>query len=94
MIDMDSAALTSPLIPLNRSELLVNAQGELRVSQALQSEISSANNIDLIIAFVRTSGIRPFLPALRSAITRGASIRLITTTYTGSTEPAALELLR
>ncbi len=94
MVDMDSAALTSPLIPLNRSELLVNAQGELRVSQALQSEISSANNIDLIIAFVRTSGIRPFLPALRSAIARGASIRLITTTYTGSTEPAALELLR
>ncbi len=90
----DSEYLTSPLIPLHRSELLVNAHGELRVSQALHSEIGSANSIDLIIAFVRTSGIRPFLPALRAAISRGVSVRLITTTYTGSTEPAALELLR
>jgi superfamily II DNA or RNA helicase len=90
----ESVGMTGPLIPLDRSELLVNAQGELRVSQALQSEISSADSIDLIIAFVRTSGIRPFLPALREAISRGVSIRLITTTYTGSTEPSALELLK
>jgi superfamily II DNA or RNA helicase len=89
-----SSVMLSPLIPLNRSELLVNAQGELRVSQALQSEISSVDSIDLIIAFVRTSGIRPFLPALRDAVARGVQVRLITTTYTGSTEPSALELLR
>ena len=90
----EAVGMTSPLIPLDRSELLVNAQGELRISQALQSEINSADSIDLIIAFVRTSGIRPFLPVLRQAVSRGASIRLITTTYTGSTEPSALELLK
>lgn len=89
-----SQYIHSPLIPLHKSELLVNSQGELRVSQALSSEMSSADQVDVIIAFVRMSGIRPLLSELRSALSRGTKVRLITTTYTGSTEPAALEMLK
>ncbi len=60
--------------------------------QILQ-EIESSDAIDVVMAFVRKSGIRPLLPALRRHVERGRRLRVLTTTYTGSTEAAALDLL-
>src|SRR5581483_7390608 len=83
----------SPDIPLSQSDLLVNARGEPRVGAVLQKEIESADRIDLIVAFIRWSGIRLVEPQLRAFVERVGSLRVITTTYTGSTERRALEAL-
>ena len=59
----------------------------------LRSEIESADAIDVVMAFIRRSGINPLLEQLRSHCAAGKSLRVLTTTYTGSTERRALDLL-
>lgn len=85
--------LRPPLTPLLDTTLLTNAPGEPRVLHELLNEIHSADRIDAVIAFVRLSGIRPFLEVLRRHCEQGRSLRILTTTYTGSTEARALEAL-
>jgi superfamily II DNA or RNA helicase/HKD family nuclease len=83
----------APLIPLLDTTLLTNAPGEPRVGRQILTEIESADSIDIVMAFVRRSGIRPLVDALRDHCNRGKRLRVLTTTYTGSTEAKALELL-
>jgi superfamily II DNA or RNA helicase len=82
-----------PLIPLLDTTLLTNAPGEPRLGSQILTEIESADSIDLVMAFVRRSGLLPLVAALRSHCDRGRRLRLLTTTYTGSTEAKALDLL-
>src|SRR5262249_2926557 len=83
-----------PLIPLLDTTLLTNAPGEPRVGSQLVAEIASADRLDVVMAFIRRSGIRPFLDALRRHVEAGPALRVLTTSYTGSTEGAALDALR
>ncbi|HEV7239885.1 MAG TPA: hypothetical protein VGQ36_11645 [Thermoanaerobaculia bacterium] len=48
----------APEIPLSQSDLLVNARDEPRIGAVLEREIDSADRVDLIIAFIRWSGLR------------------------------------
>ncbi len=82
-----------PAISVSQSDLLVNATGEPRVVNVLQSEVESADRIDLLIAFIRWSGLRLIEPKLREFLDSGRPMRVITTTYTGSTERRAIERL-
>ncbi len=82
-----------PLIPLLDTTLLTNAPGEPRVGNQIHAEIESADAIDVVMAFVRRSGLMPIAAALREHCGRGRPLRVLTTTYTGSTEGKALELL-
>ena len=84
---------TQPQIPLSQSDLLVNARGEPRIGSVLEAEIDSADRIDLIIAFIRWSGLRLIAPKLQAFIERGGKLRVITSTYTGSTERRAIDQL-
>lgn len=86
--------IPSPLIPLLDTALLTNAPGEPRVGRQIEAEIHSADRIDLVMAFIRRSGITPLREHLQRHVEKGRSLRVLTTTYTGSTEAEALELLR
>ncbi|MDT4949710.1 MAG: hypothetical protein QOJ37_2305 [Pseudonocardiales bacterium] len=83
-----------PLIPLLDTTLLTNAPGEPRVGSQILTEIESADAIDVVMAFVRRSGLAPIAAALREHCAQGKPLRVLTTTYTGSTEAKALDLLR
>ncbi|HYC91174.1 MAG TPA: hypothetical protein VEO54_18285 [Thermoanaerobaculia bacterium] len=83
----------APAIPLSQSDLLVNARDEPRIGTVLEKEIESADRVDLIIAFIRWSGLRLVAPRLRTLVERGGRLRVITTTYTGSTQRSAIEQL-
>jgi superfamily II DNA or RNA helicase/HKD family nuclease len=85
--------LAEPLIPLLDTTLLTNAPGEPNLWNQLRSEIESADRIDVVMAFIRRSGIAPLVDALRRHCDRGRGLRVLTTTYTGSTEQAALDEL-
>jgi superfamily II DNA or RNA helicase/HKD family nuclease len=85
--------LDEPLIPLLDTTLLTNAPGEPSLWNQLRSEIESADAIDVVMAFIRRSGISPLLDALRRHCEAGRPLRVLTTTYTGSTEQRALEQL-
>ena len=91
--DGELAPLELPLTPLLDTTVLTNARGEPAIQHELAAEIPSAIGIDIVMAFVRWSGVRPLLPALRRHCDEGRRVRLITTTYTNSTEARALDEL-
>ncbi|MBI5518321.1 MAG: DUF3427 domain-containing protein [Deltaproteobacteria bacterium] len=85
--------LPAPWTSLLDTTLLTNAPGEPRLGSQLRAEIASADRIDVVMAFIRRSGIAPLLDPLREHCHAGRSLRVLTTTYTASTEAAALEEL-
>ena len=87
-------SIAEPLIPLLDTTLLTNAPGEPRVGHQVLTEINSADRIDVVMAFIRRSGIAPMMSALRAHCATGRVLRVLTTTYTGSTEARALDELR
>ncbi len=91
--DGEPEDLADPLIPLLDTTLLTNAPGEPRVGSQIRTEIQSADQIDVLMAFIRRSGIAPFIDAMRRHAEQGGRLRILTTTYTGSTEAEALEAL-
>ncbi len=93
--DGSDVRLPPPMVPLLDTALMTNAPGEPRLLSQLISEIPSAHGIDLIMAFIRRSGIAPMRQSLqRHARDQRRALRVLTTTYTGSTEAAALEDLQ
>jgi superfamily II DNA or RNA helicase len=85
--------IEAPLIPLLDTTLLTNAPGEPRVGSQVLAEVHSADRIDVVMAFVRLSGVQPLLAALAAHCAAGRPLRVLTTTYTGSTEVKALDAL-
>ena len=82
-----------PVTPLSDAALLTNAHGEPGVGAELRNELPSADAVDAIIAFVRWYGLRLLEPELKLVEGRGVPLRIITTTYMGATERAALDRL-
>lgn len=93
VFDVGSAAPGNPRIPLTDSTLLTNARGEPSIGNELETEIESADRIDLVLAFIRWSGIRRLKESLAQFCQRGGELRVLTTIYTGSTEARALDEL-
>jgi superfamily II DNA or RNA helicase len=91
--DGDARAIERPLTPLLDTTVFTNAPGEPAVGHELRAEIPSADSIDVVMAFVRWSGVRPLMDALRRHCEAGKRLRVLTTTYTNSTEQRALDEL-
>jgi HKD family nuclease len=84
---------TRAAIPLGTGDLLVNARGEPGLGPVLQSEIPSADRIDLLCAFIKWNGLRLLEAALKSHLEKNRPLRVLTTTYIGATERRAIDLL-
>lgn len=82
-----------PAIPLGESALLTNSQDEPSLAAELRAEIGTADEVDLLCAFVKWYGLRLVEPELRRLHRRGAPLRVITTTYLGATDRKALDHL-
>jgi len=80
--DGSAEEIETPLTPLLDTTLLTNSRGEPAVGHELRAETHSSDAIDVVMAFVRWSGIRPLLEALRRHCRDGKSLRIVTTTYT------------
>jgi superfamily II DNA or RNA helicase/HKD family nuclease len=86
-------SIERPLTPLLDTTVFTNAPGEPAVGHELRAEVPSADAIDLVMAFVRWSGVRPLMDALHRHCELGKPLRILTTTYTHSTEQRALDEL-
>ena len=82
-----------PGIPLSHSELLTNASNDHRIGHELKREIESADEIDILVAFIRWSGLQLVQEALQDFIARGGSLRVVTTVYMKATQRRALDRL-
>jgi superfamily II DNA or RNA helicase/HKD family nuclease len=88
-----TARSNRPRTPLSDAALLTNASDEPSLGAELRAEIDSADEVDLLCAFVKWYGLRLLEPELERARERGVPLRVITTTYMGATERAALDRL-
>lgn len=82
-----------PVTPLSESALLTNAPEEQSLGHELRAEIVTADQVDLLCAFVKWHGLRIIEEQLRELRRRGMPLRVITTTYMGATERRALDRL-
>jgi superfamily II DNA or RNA helicase/HKD family nuclease len=90
---LSSMPLQRPRIPLRDADLLINARGEPGLVAELQTEIASADRIDLLCAFIKWHGIRLLWDDLEQFVVGGKPLRIITTTYVGATESRAVDAL-
>ncbi|MDQ6726937.1 MAG: DUF3427 domain-containing protein [Actinomycetota bacterium] len=82
-----------PLTPLLDTTILTNSPGEPVVAHELRAEVPSADAVDIVMAFIRFSGVRSLVDVLRRHCRAGRLLRVLTTTYTNSTEQRALDAL-
>ena len=82
-----------PSTPLSEAALLTNTKGEPSLGAEIRSELDSCDEVDLLCAFVKWHGLRILEPELKRRRDRQVPFRLITTTYLGATERAALDRL-
>jgi superfamily II DNA or RNA helicase/HKD family nuclease len=82
-----------PQIPLARTDLLVNARGEPVLAHEIAAELTSADRVDLLCAFIKWQGLRLVIDPLQELCRRGIPVHVITTTYVGATERRAVDEL-
>lgn len=80
-------------IPLGDLALLTNAKGEPSIGPELRAELHTVNRVDILMAFVKVSGLRIFYDQLLELRKRNVEVRLITSTYMGATDKKALDQL-
>ncbi len=83
-----------PSLSLGQSDLLVNGPRDLRLGDELRRELPSADRVDVLVSFLKWTGLRVIQPELRGLLERRPGcVRVLTTSYMGATEPEAIEAL-
>jgi superfamily II DNA or RNA helicase/HKD family nuclease len=82
-----------PETPLSTGALLTNGRQQPRIGTEVAREMASADQVDLLCAFIKWHGVRLIQDAVRALVKRGGRLRIITTTYMGATDQRALERL-
>ncbi|SDY69209.1 Superfamily II DNA or RNA helicase [Micromonospora pattaloongensis] len=85
--------LPRPEIPLSTGALLVNGRNQPRIGHEVAKEMASADQVDLLCAFIKWHGLRTLERPITQLLARGCRMRVITTTYLGATDQRALDQL-
>ncbi len=87
-----------PDTPLARSALLTGTRLDPSLASQLSKEFAAADRVDILCSFIKWSGIRLLMDALRELTATphpdGPRLRVISTSYMGATDAKAIETLR
>ncbi|WP_052207067.1 DUF3427 domain-containing protein [Sinomonas humi] len=86
-------SLRRPTTPLSDAALLTASHEDPNLAHELRRELESADQVDLLCAFIKWRGLRLLEGALQELSERDVRLRVITTTYMGATERHALDEL-
>lgn len=87
------APLHRPETSLRVSSLLTGACDDPQLEHELRAEMMSADRVDILVSFIKWSGLRLLVPAFDNLEERGVVVRIITTSYMGASDPEAIEWL-
>ena len=88
-----TSGIPRPQSSLTESSLFTGSPQEPQLAHELFEEMKSADGVDILVSFIKWSGLRLLMPAFEDLRLRDVPVRVITTSYMGASDAPAVEWL-